>query len=184
MVLGLYNQNRLLIPFQNKRRLQHTLFIGKPRTGKTTTLTRLALDDIHEGKPVVFLGSTILEHIPEERQEDAINFYPDREYPFSFNLLSDVDEDKRALFTATFLDTVVAFTTSVKDAKVLEPEFHIENTQKTHLYDLKPFEAKVAIDGKDTNLKMPEHAYPLTPRVKKKIIARSRSQYCRKLVGG
>jgi len=108
MELGLYNHLAQFKPFFSDRRLQHTLFIGKPRTGKTTALQRLALDDMHNGKSVLFIGDdTILDTIPQEKQADVIYFdAANRDFPFAFNILANVEPSRRSLFVNTFLDTV------------------------------------------------------------------------------
>ena len=91
MELGLYNHLSQLKPFISDRRFQHTLFIGKPRTGKTTALQRLALDDMRSGESVVFIGDdSILDTIPQEKQADVIHFdAANRDFPFAFNLLAN-----------------------------------------------------------------------------------------------
>ena len=108
MELGLYNHLSQLKPFISDRRFQHTLFIGKPRTGKTTALQRLALDDMRSGESVVFIGDdSILDTIPQEKQADVIHFdAANRDFPFAFNLLANVEPERRSLFVATFLETV------------------------------------------------------------------------------
>ena len=107
MKLGLYNHLSEFVPFVSDAR--SSLLIGKPKTGKSTTLIRLALDSIYENKPIVFFdprGSAvdeILKHIPNSRQKDVLYFNPSL-YPFPFNILYDVQE--KALFTTTVLETV------------------------------------------------------------------------------
>jgi hypothetical protein len=74
------------------------------------------------------------------------------------------------------VDRVVAFEAGLKDSLVLEPEFYMTGTQRRP-HELHRFEAVTAGAGKPEYLKPESHAYSLTEGVKKKIIARSRSQY-------
>jgi hypothetical protein len=104
MQLGLHKST--LTPFDTERR--STLILGKPRTGKTTALTRLALDDIYAGRPVVFIGSDVsqvLRHIPKWRQHEVTYFSPS-DFPIAFNILSGIRDGRHALFATTLLETV------------------------------------------------------------------------------
>jgi hypothetical protein len=106
MELGLFNRNSILTPFTVERR--STLILGKPQTGKSTALSRLALDDIHNGLPVVYISDSVenvLNHIPKSRQKDTILFEPSS-FPFAFNILSSIPPNRHALFASTFLKTV------------------------------------------------------------------------------
>ena len=108
MELGLYNNLSILEPFITERR--NTLVIGQQGTGKTSLLVRLALNDIHNNLPVTFIDNgkgvdEILKYIPKQRQPDVILFDPAR-FPFAFNILANVQKDKRELLASTILDTV------------------------------------------------------------------------------
>lgn len=106
---GLYNHNSELVPFSTEKR--NTLAISIDQTKLTDLLTRLALDDIYNGSPVVFVDPTgeatdyILERIPKNRQADVILFDPARS-PFAFNLLANIPPEKRDIFASTLLETV------------------------------------------------------------------------------
>lgn len=106
MVLGYEKNTTQQLPYTNTRRFQHTLFIGKARTGKTTALTRIALDDIHAGEPVIFFGNTVLSHIPEERLPDVLYVHPKWGNPFPLNVFENVSEERYAQFADTFLATI------------------------------------------------------------------------------
>lgn len=87
-----------------KDRTKHTYVIGKTGMGKSTLLENMAIQDIQNGEGLAFLdphGSTaekLLEYIPEERIQDVLYFAPfDMEYPISFNVMEDVESDKRHL---------------------------------------------------------------------------------------
>ena len=85
-------------------RTKHTYVIGKTGMGKSTLLENMAIQDIQNGEGIAFIdphGSTaekLLEYIPEERIQDVLYFAPfDMEYPISFNVMENVDADKRHL---------------------------------------------------------------------------------------
>ena len=87
-----------------KDRARHTYVIGKTGMGKSVLLESMAIQDIQNGEGLAFLdphgssAETLLEHIPEERIQDVLYFAPfDLEHPISFNVLENVDPDKRHL---------------------------------------------------------------------------------------
>lgn len=87
-----------------KDRSKHTYVIGKTGMGKSTLLENMAIQDIQNGEGLAFIdphGSTaekLLEYIPEERVQDVLYFAPfDMEYPISFNVMENVETDKRHL---------------------------------------------------------------------------------------
>ena len=87
-----------------KDRARHTYVIGKTGMGKSVLLESMAIQDIQNGEGLAFLdphgssAETLLEHIPEERIQDVLYFAPfDLEHPVSFNVLENVDPDKRHL---------------------------------------------------------------------------------------
>jgi hypothetical protein len=109
MELGLVNNLGRQEPFTVPKR--NTFIVGQPRTGKSETLIRLALDEIYNKKPIVFISSRgkaiaeILNHIPKKRQNDVLLFQPSR-FPFAFNILARVPQERHALLATTILDTV------------------------------------------------------------------------------
>ena len=87
-----------------KDRTKHTYVIGKTGMGKSTLLENMAVQDIANGEGFAFIdphGGTaekLLEYIPEERIQDVLYFAPfDLEHPISFNVMENVDPDKRHL---------------------------------------------------------------------------------------
>ncbi|MBL7045150.1 MAG: type IV secretion system DNA-binding domain-containing protein [Parcubacteria group bacterium] len=85
-------------------RTKHTYVIGKTGMGKSTLLENMAIQDIQNGEGIAFIdphGGTaekLLEYIPEERIQDVLYFAPfDLEHPVSFNVMENVDADKRHL---------------------------------------------------------------------------------------
>lgn len=88
-------------------RRRHMYIVGKTGMGKTTLLENLVIQDIHNGHGVAYLdphGDTaekILDHIPKHRINDVVYFNPgDQDYPVGFNVLEQVDFDKKHLVAA------------------------------------------------------------------------------------
>jgi hypothetical protein len=88
-----------------------SLILGKPRTGKTSLLVRLALHDIHDGKNIVFIDPSgtaiteILNHIPKSRKEDVLLISP-AEFSFGLNFLENIPENRHALFANTITESI------------------------------------------------------------------------------
>ncbi len=87
-----------------KDRLKHVYVIGKTGMGKSVLLENMAIQDIQNGEGLAFFdphgssAETLLEHIPEERIQDVLYFAPfDLEHPVSFNVMENVEPDKRHL---------------------------------------------------------------------------------------
>ncbi len=85
-------------------RRRHMYIIGKTGMGKSELLKNLAIQDIQEGKGVAFIDphgdpvEDLLDYVPEERIKDVIYVNPaDIEYPVAFNVMEQVEEDKRHL---------------------------------------------------------------------------------------
>jgi DNA helicase HerA-like ATPase len=83
-------------------RLRHLLVLGQTGTGKSSLLVNIAVQDIEQGKSVVFIdphGSsarTLLDLIPRERTRRTIVFEPAR-YPLGINLIGSVPPERRHL---------------------------------------------------------------------------------------
>jgi len=101
-------------PFGIKRedRTKHTYVIGKTGMGKSTLLENMAIQDIQNGEGLCFIdphGGTaekLLDFVPEERVKDVLYFAPfDLQYPISFNVLENVDADKRHFVVAGLMST-------------------------------------------------------------------------------
>ena len=93
-------------------RTKHIYLIGKSGMGKSTLLENLAVQDIQHGNGLCFIdphGSavdTFLDYIPPERVDDVIYFAPfDFEHPVAFNVMEDVDPDKRSLVAQGLLSS-------------------------------------------------------------------------------
>lgn len=111
---GLTDSRNQRTPFGIKQedRSRHSYVIGKTGMGKSTMLENMAVQDIQNGEGICFIdphGGTaekLLEYIPEERIRDVLYFAPfDMQYPVSFNVLENVDADKRHLVVAGLMST-------------------------------------------------------------------------------
>lgn len=115
-----------------KDRTKHVYVIGKTGMGKSTLLENMAVQDIKNGEGMAFLdphGKTaelLLEYIPENRRQDVVYFAPfDMDYPISFNVLENVDHDKRHLVVSGLMST---FKKIWQDAWSARMEYILTNT--------------------------------------------------------
>lgn len=117
--LGLYIHNGKLEPFEIER--DNFLFLGKPKTGKSETLFRLALDDIHANRAVVFFGkfADVLNRIPRRRLKDVILVEPAKR-PFALNLLRDIPPHLHSLTAGKYYEAIksIWFTSDVSTANI------------------------------------------------------------------
>jgi len=93
-------------------RTKHMYIIGKSGMGKSTLLENIAVQDIQNGNGLCFIdphGSavdTFLDYIPEDRVDDVVYFAPfDFEHPIAFNVMENVDDDKRSLVAQGLLSS-------------------------------------------------------------------------------
>jgi len=77
------------------------VLLGVPKTGKSETLFRIALDLIHENKSILFLGKIeeIFNYIPTRRLKDVILIDPARA-PFALNILAGLPKDQHPQFAS------------------------------------------------------------------------------------
>ncbi len=95
-----------------KDRLKHMYIIGKTGMGKSTLLENMAVQDISNGNGLAIIdphgsfAEKMLDYIPEHRISDVLYFAPfDMEYPISFNVMEDVDKDRRHLVVNGLMST-------------------------------------------------------------------------------
>ncbi len=88
-------------------RRRHMYIVGKTGMGKTTLLENLVIQDIQKGHGLAYLdphGDTaekILNYIPSHRMNDVVYFNPgDQSHPVGFNVLEQIDPDKKHLVAA------------------------------------------------------------------------------------
>jgi energy-coupling factor transporter ATP-binding protein EcfA2 len=103
---------RVKFGIKAKDRTKHVYVIGKTGMGKSTVLENMAVQDIQNGEGMAFIdphGKTadlLLDYIPEHRKKDVVYFAPfDLDYPISFNVLEQVDPDKRHLVVSGLMST-------------------------------------------------------------------------------
>lgn len=103
---------RLKFGIKDSDRTKHVYMIGKSGMGKSTLLENLAVQDIQNGNGLCFIdphGSavdTFLDYIPHDRLDDVVYIAPfDFEYPVAFNVMEDVDPDKRSLVAQGLLSS-------------------------------------------------------------------------------
>jgi hypothetical protein len=94
------------VPFgiKAKDRQRHMYIVGKTGMGKSTLLENMAAQDIAGGEGVAFIdphgsaAEVLLDYVPEHRLNDVVYFAPfDVANPISFNVMEDVEPDKRHL---------------------------------------------------------------------------------------
>ncbi len=113
-------------------RTRHVYVIGKTGMGKSTLLENMAVQDIKNGEGLAFIdphgksADLLLEYIPPERMKDVVYFAPfDTEYPISFNVLEQVDPDRRHLVVSGLMST---FKKIWQDAWSARMEYILTNT--------------------------------------------------------
>jgi hypothetical protein len=103
-----------LVRIPTELRNQHMYLIGATRTGKTTLMLNMILQDIEAGRGLAvvdphgdLINEEILPRIPAKRVEDVVYLNPDdRDFPVAFNALqSDSQRDRELLCN----DLIVVF---------------------------------------------------------------------------
>lgn len=95
----------------DSQRLRHLYVLGKSGSGKSTTLTNWAIQDIRRGSGCLLIdphgddAEQFLTLIPPWRRRDVIYFNP-AEFPISFNVLDGVPKERRALVASSIVDAV------------------------------------------------------------------------------
>src|ERR1035437_5353967 len=123
---------RIKFGIKAKDRTKHVYVIGKTGMGKSTMLENMAVQDIQNGEGMCFIdphGKTpalMLEYFPKECIKDVIYIAPfDIEHPISFNVLEQVDPDKRHLVSSGLMST---FKKIWEDAWSARMEYILTNT--------------------------------------------------------
>jgi hypothetical protein len=117
---------------KHRDRSRHMYIIGKTGMGKSTVLENLAAQDILNNEGMCFVdphGSaidTLIEYVPEHRVKDVVYFAPfDTDYPISFNVMENVDADKRHLVVNGLM---ASFKKIWQDAWSARMEYILSNT--------------------------------------------------------
>lgn len=97
-----YRGQKTNVYMKEADRRRHLYIIGKSGGGKSVFISKMAIQDIRNGKGVCVvdphgdLVEYILEHIPKERADDVIIFNPsDFERPVGLNMLEAKTEDQK-----------------------------------------------------------------------------------------
>ncbi len=123
---------RVRFGIKAKDRTRHIYVIGKTGMGKSTMLENMAIQDIQTGEGMALIdphGGTarkLLEYVPAHRVKDVVFFNPaDLDNPISFNVLEDVEPDKRHFVAAGLMNT---FKKIWQDAWSARMEYILGNT--------------------------------------------------------
>jgi len=107
-----YRNKRQRFGIKRDDRARHMYVIGKTGMGKSTLLENMAIQDIKNGEGLAFIdphgsaAEALLGYVPDERIKDVLYFAPhDLAHPISFNVMEDVDVDKRHLVVAGLMST-------------------------------------------------------------------------------
>lgn len=91
-----------LVRIKKEDRMRHTYIIGKSGVGKSVLLSSMAIQDVQEGRGIAVIDphgdliEDILPHIPKERADDVVYFYPaDIERPVGLNMLEYESEQQK-----------------------------------------------------------------------------------------
>ena len=115
------------------------LVLGKTRTGKTTLLGNLAVQDIEAGRGLCFIdphgdeATRLLDYIPPDRADDLVYLDPagELEHPVGFNVLEKVPPDGRPLVAS---HVVSIFRSQWRDAWGARSEHILYNVIAAQLY--------------------------------------------------
>ncbi len=113
-------------------RRRHVYVIGKTGMGKSELLKTLAIQDIQAGRGLAFVDphgdpvEDLLDYIPEERIKDVIYINPaDLDFPVAFNVMEQVDPDKRHLVADGVMNVFKKIWVDVWSARM---EYILNNT--------------------------------------------------------
>jgi hypothetical protein len=108
MILGTVTSAAKTAPVSKDREHLPLLIVGREHA--IETLARLALDDIHQGKGVLYSGDAdrILPFVPKDRMKDVILFEVNVARPIAFNVFDGISEPERSQFAQHVLDAFAA----------------------------------------------------------------------------
>ncbi|MBI4114230.1 MAG: type IV secretion system DNA-binding domain-containing protein [Candidatus Niyogibacteria bacterium] len=113
-------------------RSKHVYIIGKTGMGKTTLLENMVIQDIKNGDGVGVVdphgefAQKMLDFVPRERARDVIYFNPsDLSFPMGFNIMENIDPDKRHLVAAGLMGVFKKIWVDVWSARM---EYILGNT--------------------------------------------------------
>src|SRR3989344_254281 len=99
-----FRNKKVVFGIKMDDRRRHMYVIGKTGMGKTELEKNIAIQDIQDGRGIAYIDphgdpvEDLFDYIPEDRIKDVIYVNPaDLEYPIAFNVMEQVDLDKRHL---------------------------------------------------------------------------------------
>ena len=101
--IGYHKSTNRTLDLSTDDRRRHLYVIGQTGVGKSTLLEGMALEDIHNGRGVVFIdphgqsAQKIASNIPVWRTQDVVYLEYDPEHPFGLNVLETADPRKKPL---------------------------------------------------------------------------------------
>lgn len=107
MELGLYNHLAVQRPFIAEP--NNILAIGKTKTGKSFLLEHIAIQEIKNGKSIIFFGNgeNILERVPRNFQSKVLYINPSVQ-PFAFNFIHSVPLTLQPLLASTVTEAIIS----------------------------------------------------------------------------
>src|SRR3989344_6225232 len=99
-----FRNKKVVFGIKMDDRRRHMYVIGKTGMGKTEVEKNIAIQDIQDGRGIAYIDphgdpvEDLFDYIPEDRIKDVIYINPaGLEYPIAFNVMEQVDPDKRHL---------------------------------------------------------------------------------------
>jgi len=127
-----FRNQRKRFGIKRNDRSKHVYVIGKTGMGKTTLLENMVIQDIQNGDGVGVVdphgefAQKMLDFVPPDRIKDVIYFDPSNlRYPIGFNIMENVDPDKRHLVAAGLMGVFKKIWVDVWSARM---EYILGNT--------------------------------------------------------
>lgn len=127
-----FRDRRTRFGIKTDDRRRHMYVIGKTGMGKSELLKTLAIQDIQNGKGLAFVDphgdpvEDLLDHVPPERIKDVVYVNPaDLKHPVAFNVMEQVDYDKRHLVADGVMSVFKKIWTDVWSSRM---EYILNNT--------------------------------------------------------
>ncbi len=147
---NIHNGKKTSVTLSHDQRMRHMHVLGATGTGKSTLLLNLITQDLSHDVGLTVLDphgdliESILERVPEKRNDDVILFDPgDEQYPVGFNILEAKSEIEKNVLSSDLVEIFRRFSTSWGDqmSVVLGNAISalVENNQVYSLLELRRF---------------------------------------------